>query len=181
MPDFQNQSFNAMILLSHAELQQLVGLIRMPDNLSAADRKRAMQAVKGKRTSLERRLHSMLAARHIRGWHSNEESLPGKPDFVFPNEKIIIFVDGCFWHGCPYCNRPLPETNRDYWQRKINRNKERDSYYESELQKGGWIVFRIWEHELLNMKNARIALDHIVETLAEQNAQHESERSRYTG
>lgn len=159
----------------------MIGLIRVPDNLSAADRKRTMQAVKGKRTSLERRLHSMLAARHVKGWHSNEASLPGKPDFVFPEEKVIIFVDGCFWHGCPYCNRPLPETNRDYWQRKINRNTERDSRYKSELEKRGWIVFRIWEHELADMENARITLNQIVKTLTERTAQNETEQPNCTG
>jgi len=139
----------------------------MPDNLSPTDRRRTMQAVKSKRTSLERRLHSMLAARHTKGWHLNDAHLPGKPDIVFSEERLVIFVDGCFWHGCPYCNRIMPETNRDYWQRKIRRNRDRDIRNTLELEGLGWMVLRIWEHELSNSESAHVALERIMIALAQ--------------
>lgn len=72
----------------------------MSDNLKPDDRKRTMQAVKSKGTRLEKRLFAMLAGMGIGGWKRNVKSIIGKPDVAFPNQKIVIFVDGCFWHGC---------------------------------------------------------------------------------
>ena len=72
----------------------------------------------------------------------------GNPDFVFPEQKVAVFVDGCFWHGCPICQRPLPATNTEYWVKKINRNIERDRLHDAQLIEAGWQVVRIWEHEL---------------------------------
>lgn len=129
-----------------------------------------MQAVKGKRTGPERRLQAMLAARHIKGWRLNDVHLPGKPDFVFPNERLVVFVDGCFWHGCPHCQRSLPATNHDYWQRKIDRNRERDIRSQLELEENGWAVLRIWEHELASPLNAQRAMELVAATLSERTA-----------
>ena len=120
----------------------------MPDNLTPEDRHKTMQAVKGKGTRLERRLSSMLAGMRIKGWHKNVRDIIGKPDIVFPEEWLIIFIDGCFWHGCPHCNRKLPETNKEYWERKIQRNVERAKIQNQKLTEDGWTVIRIWEHEL---------------------------------
>ena len=120
----------------------------MPDNLTPEDRRKTMQAVKGKGTGLERRLASMLAGMHINGWQKNVGGLTGKPDIVFPQERVVIFIDGCFWHGCPYCQRKLPVTNKEYWERKIQRNIERAGSQNQKLSKDGWTVIRIWEHEL---------------------------------
>ena len=129
----------------------------MPDNLTPDDRKRTMRAVKSKRTGLERQLHAMLAGARLSGWCLNCEEVLGKPDVVFLKQKVAVFVDGCFWHGCPHCNRPLPETNREYWERKIQRNVNRDRRYNRELTDAGWCVLRIWEHQLKD-KNEREAL-----------------------
>ena len=126
----------------------------MPDNLSPEDRRKAMRAVKSKGTSLERILWSMLAGMGLRGWHKNVDHLPGKPDVVFFEERIAIFVDGCFWHGCPICNRSLPETNREYWKRKIERNKRRAREAEQLLESDGWKVLRFWEHEMRKNRQA---------------------------
>lgn len=120
----------------------------MVDNLKPEDRKKTMQAVKGKCTRLERRLFAMLAGMRIKGWRRNADDIEGKPDVVFSQEKLAIFIDGCFWHGCPVCNRKLPETNRDYWVRKINRNVELAKIHNQKLADEGWTVIRIWEHEL---------------------------------
>lgn len=120
----------------------------MPDNLSPDDRLRTMRAVKSKGTKPEKRLRAILAGSGLSGWKMNYENAPGKPDIAFPARKIAVFIDGCFWHGCPYCNRPLPETNRAYWEQKIARNIARDQKYDEELQRQGWHVLRIWEHQL---------------------------------
>ena len=109
-----------------------------------------MRAVKGKGTGLERRLWAMLAGMRIGGWRRNKDSITGKPDVVFHAEGIAVFVDGCFWHGCPKCNRKLPETNQGYWISKIERNVERDKKNVAVLSESGWLVIRIWEHELRN-------------------------------
>ena len=120
----------------------------MPDNLTPEDRRKTMRAVKGKNTSLERRLSGMLAGMRLNGWKKNVADLPGKPDVLFPDERVAIFVDGCFWHGCPHCKRKLPETNRSYWARKIQRNVERDQRSTRMLSGAGWRVIRLWEHDL---------------------------------
>lgn len=120
----------------------------MPDNLSPKHRLKTMRSVKSKGTRLERRLFAMIAGMGIRGWYRHADYLPGKPDVVFPDHQLVIFVDGCFWHGCPYCNRPLPETNHQYWKRKIERNIERDKKVDAQLSQAGWTVLRIWEHDL---------------------------------
>mgnify|MGYP001565907619 FL=1 len=120
----------------------------MSDNLKPDDRKRTMQAVKSKGTRLEKRLFAMLAGMGISGWKKNVKDIAGKPDVAFLNQKIAIFVDGCFWHGCPHCHRKLPETNHEYWERKIKRNVELAESYNEQLSRDGWTVIRIWEHEI---------------------------------
>jgi DNA mismatch endonuclease (patch repair protein) len=120
----------------------------MADNLKPEDRRKTMQAVKGKGTKLERRLFSMLAGMKIKGWKKNASDVIGKPDVAFPGERVAIFVDGCFWHGCPKCKRKLPQTNREYWKRKIERNVRLARSANRKLTGEGWIVVRIWEHEM---------------------------------
>jgi len=129
----------------------------MPDNLKPEHRRKAMQAVKGKATSLERSLFSILARMGLRGWRRNPQCFVGHPDVVFERECVAIFVDGCFWHGCPSCRRKLPKTNRAYWERKINRNITLARSYNRALRTQGWIVIRIWEHDICNTQlRARI-------------------------
>jgi DNA mismatch endonuclease (patch repair protein) len=121
----------------------------MADNLKPEDRRKTMRAVKGKGTTPERRLFAMLAGMGLKGWRKNARDITGKPDVVFGNEQIAIFVDGCFWHGCPHCQRNLkPETNRQYWEKKINRNIELAKLNNQKLLENQWIVIRVWEHEL---------------------------------
>jgi DNA mismatch endonuclease (patch repair protein) len=130
----------------------------MSDNLSPEDRRKTMQAVKGRGTRLEKRLWAMLAGMGLKGWKKNAETITGKPDVVFTNRRVAVFIDGCFWHGCPHCERKLPKTNRDYWERKIKRNVELAQLHNEQLQRDGWTVVRIWEHEIADtaMIRARI-------------------------
>jgi len=91
----------------------------------------------------------MLVRAGISGWKMHARELPGNPDFCFPEAQVAVFVDGCFWHGCPRCGH-IPKSNREYWTKKIDRNKDRDNRISLELRENGWQVVRIWEHELEN-------------------------------
>lgn len=71
-----------------------------------------------------------------------------RPDLAFPGPKVAVFVDGCFWHSCP-THGNTPDTNRDYWEPKLRRNRERDRLVTAALTAEGWKVVRIWEHEPL--------------------------------
>jgi len=83
----------------------------------------------------------------------------GRPDFVFPAAHVAVFVDGCFWHGCP-AHGQIPASNRRFWKEKINRNIARDIRITRKLRRLGWHVFRVWEHNLgkplLNRKLGRL-------------------------
>ena len=119
----------------------------MADVLSKKKRSAAMAAVRSrgnKQTELV--LAKLLRANRITGW-SRHPSLLGKPDFVFRRHRLAVFVDGCFWHGCPsHCR--MPSSNQTYWRPKIAGNKARDTLVVAALRKRGWRVLRIWEHEL---------------------------------
>ncbi|MDO9226426.1 MAG: very short patch repair endonuclease [Pseudomonadota bacterium] len=73
--------------------------------------------------------------------------LRGKPDLVFPGARVAVFVDGCFWHGCPQHGH-LPKSNLGYWRPKLARNLARDRQVDAELLELGWMPLRIWEHEI---------------------------------
>lgn len=104
-----------------------------------------MSRIRSRDTKPERLLRSELWRLGYR--FRLRTSLPGKPDIVFPKQKLAIFVDGCFWHGCPEHFR-LPQTNREFWRDKISANQERDRRVDRALKRDGWQACRIWEHEL---------------------------------
>ena len=122
-----------------------------------------MQAVKGKGTKLERRLWAMLAGMGLTGWKKNARSITGKPDVVFASHRVAVFIDGCFWHGCPHCRRKLPKTNREYWEGKISRNLELAQLHNEELRRDGWTVVRIWEHEMVDTTIMKARILHALE------------------
>src|SRR5438874_1760060 len=84
---------------------------------------------------------ALLRQNGITGWRRSQKTF-GKPDFVFPKLRLALFVDGCFWHGCPR-HGTTPKTNRSFWENKFSRNKERDKNVNQELRKRGWRVIRI--------------------------------------
>ena len=118
------------------------------DNVSPRVRSRTMAAVKstGNR-STERVLRARLVRGGLRGWRLHAKDVAGCPDFVFDATRLAVFVDGCFWHGCPSCHRP-PSSNQEYWTKKVERNTTRDRRNTRLLRKDGWRVLRVWEHEL---------------------------------
>lgn len=75
-----------------------------------------------------------------------EGSRSVRPDVVFPKQRLAVFIDGCFWHGCPM-HGTAPTTNADYWGPKIAENRERDRRHTAALEEGGWRVVRVWEHD----------------------------------
>lgn len=120
----------------------------MTDVFSKRKRSSIMSANRGSgNRSTERRLMAKLVVSKTSGWRMNAKDVHGKPDFVFDRERLAIFVDGCFWHGCPRC-RNIPATNRPFWKKKIEGNKLRDAIVSRKLRKDGWSVLRFWEHQL---------------------------------
>lgn len=90
----------------------------------------------------------LFRANKIKGWRRHLP-LVGRPDFTFPEAKLTVFVDGCFWHGCPRCYS-APGTSKAFWKAKLAKNKARDSIVNRQLRKAGWKVIRIWECKLKN-------------------------------
>jgi DNA mismatch endonuclease (patch repair protein) len=104
----------------------------------------------------ELKLLALLRAAHVTGWQRNQCIL-GKPDFAFRRERVAVFVDGCFWHGCPK-HRTKPANNTAFWRRKLAANKARDRRVTRTLRRMGWRVVRIWEHELARRNESRLAV-----------------------
>ena len=131
------------------------------DVFSKIKRSKIMASVKSRDAkSTELKFLSLLKERNIVGWRRNYP-LIGKPDFAFSRLRIAVFIDGCFWHGCPkHCR--MPSSNADYWNSKIEKNKIRDKKITKILKIKGWKVIRIWEHEIksgkLNRKLKQLTL-----------------------
>jgi DNA mismatch endonuclease (patch repair protein) len=120
------------------------------DPLSADERSKRMSSVRNKgNRSTEQAVASRLLEVRVRRWVSNDRSLPGCPDFHFPREHIAVFVDGCFWHGCPTCKRRMPRNNREFWLEKIKGTRRRDERLRRLLRRNGYSVLRVWEHEIV--------------------------------
>jgi DNA mismatch endonuclease Vsr len=115
------------------------------DNVTTEVRSRVMSRIRAKNTSPELILRRALWSAGLRGWRNHMRNLTGNPDIVFSKQRLAIFVDGCFWHGCPKCYRK-PHTNKKYWVAKLKRNVGRDRRTAIELTSKGWIVLRFWEH-----------------------------------
>ena len=125
----------------------------MADPVDVKTRSKIMSRIRSKgNKSTELKMRMILVRGGISGWQIQPKGITGNPDFVFPGTSTTVFVDGCFWHGCPKCGH-LPKSNTKYWQTKILRNIERDKRLRSQLQQEGWKVVQIWEHELANHQN----------------------------
>ncbi|NHA01371.1 very short patch repair endonuclease [Nocardioides sp. W3-2-3] len=110
--------------------------------------RRTMQGNRGRDTSAELAIRRLVHARGLR-YRVNyrpESTLRRTGDLVFTKVRVVVLVDGCYWHGCPEHFVP-PVRNRDFWSSKIERNRERDAETTAESTKRGWRVLRFWEHE----------------------------------
>ena len=103
-----------------------------------------MQRVRTNDTGVERRVKKVLRRENLQ-FRGNNSALPGSPDLVLTKYDIAIFVDGCFWHGCPRCYKP-PKHNRDWWEAKISANRRRDRRVTRALRAQGYSVLHLWEH-----------------------------------
>jgi DNA mismatch endonuclease (patch repair protein) len=125
---------------------------------------RRMQAIRGKgNRTTEARFRAMLVGAGIRGWVMRTKGIKGKPDFFFLERKLAVFVDGCFWHGCPKCGH-VPRVNRPFWKAKIERNQRRDIEIDGSLREIGIMPVRFWEHELRDCPKR--CLEQLVELVA---------------
>ena len=112
-------------------------------------RSRMLAAVRGKgNRTTELRLAAALRFFGLKGWRRHLP-LPGKPDFAWPKERVAVFVDGCFWHGCPNCH-VAPKHNAAFWRDKVETNQRRDRRVARQLRSRGWTVIRIWECRVAN-------------------------------
>ncbi|HCF99768.1 MAG TPA: very short patch repair endonuclease [Chloroflexi bacterium] len=125
-----------------------------------------MRSNRGKDTALEVSIRSGL---HLAGLRFKKHKRPlanlrCEADVVFPRQRMAVFIDGCFWHGCPQ-HATRPATNREWWAAKLDRNLERDALNTAELHRAGWVVVRIWEHE--DVATAVRRVEQLLSSLAE--------------
>lgn len=112
-----------------------------------AARSRLMGRVRHSGTAPELALRRALWAAGLHYRLHSKFRLPGSPDIMFPGAKVAVFVDGCFWHGCPL-HGTSPKTRSEFWSAKITRNQARDLEVDAKLAAMGWGVVRLWEHEV---------------------------------
>lgn len=126
----------------------------MSDVFDKESRSNIMSKVRSKgNRSTEIRLIKIFKEYGITGWRRNYP-VKGHPDFVFLQQRVAIFVDGCFWHGHD-CRNTRPKDNADYWQKKRERNIKHDLEITQYFEKRGWRVLRIWECELKKMNQIK--------------------------
>lgn len=127
--------------------------------------RKIMTSIKGKNNKTTELCFRMMLIRNgTKGWKINYNEILGKPDFYFIDERVALFIDGCYWHGCPICGH-IPKTRSEFWKAKITRNQERDRIVTKENQKNGIKVLRIWEHELKNKSDRVIIIQKLNEIL----------------
>ncbi len=113
------------------------------DRVRREVRSRIMASVKSAGGTAEKALAASLREAGLTGYR-RQWPVAGKPDFAWPGLKVAVFVDGCFWHGCPRCDRPS-KTNVKFWRRKVEDNRRRDARVTRWLRRRGWSVVRVWE------------------------------------
>jgi DNA mismatch endonuclease, patch repair protein len=126
----------------------------MADPFSTQKRSQIMSRVRSRgNKSTELAFIRLLRRYHIIGWRRRRR-LFGNPDFVFPKSRVVVFVDGCFWHSCPK-HATEPRSNKSFWRAKLARNKQRDRLVTRTLRQSGWLVVRVWQHELSRINQER--------------------------
>ena len=137
----------------------------MTDIYDKPKRSLIMSKISGKDTKAEILVRKELFAKGFR-YRKNDKSLPGKPDIVLPKYKAIIFAHGCLWHGHKGCKASkLPETRKDFWQKKIFDNIKRDGRNYQELRQKGWKVIVVWQCEINNNQKRQRRLESLVDEI----------------
>ena len=131
----------------------------MADVHDKAIRSKNMSAIRGKDTKPELVVRQFLRT-HKLGYRKNYKDLPGKPDLVLTKYRVVIFVNGCFWHQHKNCRfASIPKGNHDFWTKKLTANVERDRLNFEKLTAAGWRVLTIWECELSTDRLTSLLLD----------------------
>ncbi len=147
---------------AHLEVKPVGRPKRVPRVETQEKRSRIMSAVPSKNTRPELLLRKALGAAGLKGYRLHRTDLPGSPDLVFPKQRLAVFVDGCFWHGCPKCHR-APKANAAFWAEKVARNRGRDARVVEELTLLGFQVKRLWEHEILEAPDDAVSkVEHLL-------------------
>lgn len=124
-----------------------------------------MSNIKGKNTTPELIVRKFLFSKGLR-FRLHKKNLAGKPDIVLTKYKVVIFINGCFWHGHDNCRYyRLPKSNIDYWDSKIKRNKNRDIVNIEKLQNEGWKVIIVWECEIKNALTSQKRLERLYSSI----------------
>lgn len=126
------------------------------DRITRETRSKNMSKIKSKNTKPELLIRKLLSKKGFK--YRLHYKLPGKPDIVFPASKVVIFVNGCFWHGHNCKEGHIPKTNTEFWSKKILNNKSRDKNNIMLLRKKGWKVIPIWECNVEKNINRKINL-----------------------
>ncbi len=134
------------------------------DTVSKKKRSEMMRAVRSKNSKMEIAFRKELSKLKLR-YRTNVSRLPSSPDIVFTRDKLAVFLDSCFWHGCRW-HGSTPSSNKRFWIQKIEANKKRDKRVRLKYRQMGWKVLRFWEHTL--KKNTTKAVDKIALFLGEQ-------------
>jgi DNA mismatch endonuclease (patch repair protein) len=121
----------------------LIGGEILADRISPEERSVNMSRIRSKDTLPELMIRKALWKA---GMRYRKHYGPFKIDIAFPSRKVAVFIDGCFWHGCPI-HGCKPKSNEGYWLPKLERNQERDRTVQESLESLGWLVIRIWEHD----------------------------------
>lgn len=134
----------------------------MADIFTKKRRSEIMSKIRSYHTkTTEMAVRNLLRKRKIK-FKLHAKGVFGKPDISNEKNKVAVFLDGCFWHGCKKC-RSIPKQNRIFWKKKIEYNKKRRLIVKRKLRKDGWKVIEFWEHEI--NKNPRKVSDLIAEAL----------------
>lgn len=151
-------------------------LMKRLDRLTAVERSYVMSKVRNAGTGPELVLRRALWVRGARyltpaGYKRKyKHQLVGRPDIIFPGVKVAVFVDGCFWHGCPLKCKGEPATNQDFWRVKIETNRARDQEVNRRLEELGWLVRRYWEHEVRRVEELDRIVTEVLDIVAERRA-----------
>lgn len=145
----------------------LKGVSILTDHMTKEQRTKAMMAVKSK-SKLEDIISKKLWSKNIR-FRKNVKGMMGTPDVAIKKYKIVIFVDSCFWHFCPQ-HGTIPKSNFEFWKKKLEANRARDSKVTNYYINKNWTIIRIWEHEMKN--DLEFVVDNVVSLI-------EKEKNRY--
>ena len=144
MPRFERNLSMYLLRVARNIIRREQGSV-MADKVSKETRSRIMASIRSRNTKPEIAVRRILW-RHGLRYRTHDRTILGRPDVSNKGKKLAVFVDGCFWHGCPMCYRE-PKTSRDFWRNKIEGNRRRREVVRDGLERQGFRVVEIWEHE----------------------------------